>query len=540
MPPRFGIPLNIRIRSTESVLVVEPVLGLDVSQPSVDAPLGSTPESSNYVMRDGALEPRPMLARRGVTSQPFGNSPILGGHELVSVANVKYPLVSGTTRLATYGQAANPNDWSVLSYVSSYGLNDPPALAATNYWDWTQIYSADRDENWAVGAAESYQTLYVTQSNTTVFSSLTGAPAAKYVAAYDNYLLAFNMREGSADLVQRVRWNDRGSASSWTGGLAGFEDLLAMKGQGTKIVTQDGALRLFSDQEIWQGVPGDVVAPFRFAPYDTSRGAPYSGTITQTPAGTIFLGRDYQLYLLPSGGGPSQGIGGRLHQKIRNEIDFPERAWSVYDNTLSQYQLFYPIRGGSGYPEKAVYLDMQSGSLAPQTFTHSVTRGVEIEVSSSATTYGGLQAAGIRFADLNMTYGQLAGTSQGRAVLVGTSSGTLAYFNSAATNDLGSAVESKWRSTGLAGEDPSHQKSVNEWRVDYQADSSSSLTVRFSTTLGATFGNSVAVDMPSASVMSQAIVHTYHSVRHPMFEVSSEGQRYRLYRFWVQFRRGGR
>lgn len=545
MTAKFGYPLNVRVHSTESVLIIEPVLGIDASQPSVDAPLGSTPSSDNWIMREGGLEPRPCLSLRNTTPQPFGTDPVLGVVELQSVANTKYPVASGTTRWAVYGQAVTPNGWSVLSYVSAGGMNDPPALAATDYWDYTQTYWALRDDNILYGAAGSYQTLYVTQSDTTVFSSMTGAPRARYVTSLDNYVLAFNIREGSADLVQRVQWNDRGSASSWTGGLSGFEDLMSMKGQGTRAINQDNKVLLFSDQEVWQGVQRDFPFTWSFAPYDTSRGCPYSWTIAATPLGTMFLGKDYQVYLLPKGGGPSQPIGQRLHRTIRNLIDQPNRAWAVYDNTLSQYQLHHAIRGGSGRPQRAAYLDINSGSWAPQSFDRaggnlSLTRGTEITLSSSATTWGGLQAAGITWANLNMTWAELGGVSEERAILAGSSAGTLYYFNSNATSDNGTPVECRWASSGLVGEDPSQQKTINEFRVEYQGDSSSSLTVRFSQTLGASYGLQTRLDLPAVSGMSQSIAYPYLAARYPSFEISSEGHRHRLFRFFVKFRRGGR
>jgi hypothetical protein len=543
--PRFGEPLNIRVRSSESVAIIEPVLGLDQSQPSVDAPLGTTPSSDNYIMREGGLEPRPMLSPRNTSAQIMGNIPILGLHELISVNNSRYPIASGTTRWAVYGQAGTPNGWSVLSYVSSNGVNDPPAGANTDYWDFTQIYYPTRDENLAVGGNGSYQTLYCTESNTTVFSSLTGAPKARHVASLDNYLIAFNLREGTNDYVQRVQWSDRGSPSAWTTGLSGFEDLLSMKGQGTRIVTHDNKLILFSDAEIWQGIQRDFPFTWSFAPYDTSRGCPYSWTIAQTPAGLMFLAKDYQVYLLPKGGGPAQAIGQRLHRTIRNSLDRPERAWAVYDNTYSQYQLHYPIKGGSGRPQRAVFLDINSGSWAPQSFDRSggnlsVTRGTEINLSSSATTWGGAGAASVRWADVGASYAEYAGASEERAVLMGSSNGTLYYLNSAATSDNGTAVECRWQSTGLLGDDPSHQKTITGFRVDYQTDSASSLTVRFSQNVGGSFGIETRLDLPSTSGISQAIAYPYFSSRFPAFEISSQGQRHRLFRFFLEFRRGGR
>lgn len=479
-------------------------------------------------------------------AQALGATPITGAYELASVTNVRTPILSSTTRWEVYGQSATPNGWSVLSYVSSFGYSDPPVLATTEYWDFTQVYSAERDENWAIGAAGSYQTLYATQSDTTVFSSITGAPRARFVATLDNYVVAFNQRSGSADFVQRVQWNDRGSVSSWTGGLSGFQDLLDMKGQGTRVVTADNKLLLFSDQEVWQGVSrGDDVFIFAFSPYDSSRGCPYSWTVCTTPLGTMFLGKDYQVYLLPKGGGSSRPIGQRLHRSIRDIIDQPGRAWAVYDNTNSQYQLYYAIKGGSGYPQRAVYLDINAGSWAPQSFDRvggniSLTRGTEVALSSTATTWTMLTNAGVTWASLNMSWADLAGSSEIRSVLAGSSVGTAYYFSSNATSDNGTAVQSKWQSTGLVGDDARQQKTVTEWRVDYQANSASSLTVKFSPNAGGSFGNQTALDLPAVSNITQSTAFPYFAGRYPSFEVSSEGYRYRLFRMHTYYRRGGR
>lgn len=543
--PSWGVPLRVRARSAESILMTEPTLGLDSSQPSVDAPIGSTPVSMNFIFREGAMEPRPCLTLRNATPQPFGAVPILGGMELVNVSNSRFPVASSTTRWAMYGQAGTPNGWSVLSYVSAFGFSDPPALSATDYWDHTQIYSPQKDDNIAIGASSSYQSLYCVQSDTTIFSTLTTAPQARFVTAFNNYVVAFNCRQGSLDLVQRVQWSDRGNPSNWTGGLSGFEDLLAMVGQGTRILSQENRLILFSDSEIWQGVPRDYPFTFSFGPLDSSVGGPYSWTICQTPLGVMFLSKDYQVYLLPKGGGTAQPIGQRLHQTIRNAIDRPERAWSVYDHTYSQYQLYYATKGGSGYPQKAVFLDINSGSWAPQAFDEqggalSLSRGFEVRLSSVATTWANLQTAGVRWADLNSTWGDLAGTSEERAVLLGSSTGTIYNYSSTATSDNGTPVESRWRSTGLAGDNPSQQKTVSEFRVDYQGDSSSSLTVKFSQNLGGSFGASTALNLPASSGLSQAIAYPYFAARYPQFEVSSQGVRYKLYRFWTKYRDGGR
>lgn len=541
MTPRWGNPLRINARSAESTFITEPTLGLSSDQPSVDAPLGSTPASVNYIFREGAMECRPCLTRYGGVN-PF-QAPILGGHELVAVDNTRYPIIAGTTRWGVYGQAASPNDWSALSYVSSFGFDSQPALTATDYWDFTQIYYPAIDQNIAVGAPGSYQSLYCTQANTRVFSTLTTAPAARFVTAFDNYLVAFNIQQNSLNLVQRVQWSDRGNPSNWTGGLSGFEDLLAMPGQGTRIISQENRLVLFSDSAIWQGVARDWPFTFAFSPLDSSVGCPYSWTVAETPLGTMFLAKDYQVYLLPKGGGTAAPIGQKLHRSIRDSIDHPERAWAVYDHTYSQYQLYYIHKGGSTYPQRAVFLDIATGSWAPQAYDETgtnlmLTRGFEARTSSAATTWG--QLSGVAWSGLAATWGALAGASDMRTVVCGSSTGTLYTYSSTATTDAGIGVESRWRSTGLAGSDPTKQKTLTEFRVDYQADSSSSLTVRFSQTMGASWGPQTALNLPAVSGLSQAVAYPYVAARYPLWEVSSQGYRYRLFRFHSTFRQGGR
>lgn len=542
----FGLPLRIPNRSLTSILLVEPTLGIDVSQPSVDAPLGSTPSADNYIMRESALEQRPGLRFRTTNQQPMGSIPITGGRETTDVLNNRYPLISGTTRLAWLSNGS----WSVLSYVSAGGVNDQPAGSSTSYWDMTQVYYDIRDENIAIMANGSYQSLYAWQSGTTLFSTLTGAPRAQYVTTYDNYVVAFNIRDSGSvisEYPQRVQWSDRGSASSWTGGLSGFEDLLAMRGTGTRIIAQDNRLILFSDAEIWQGFPSNFPFVFRFEPLDRSVGCPYPWTIAETPHGLMFMGRDLEAHLLPKDGGTAQSIGRKFHRDVRETIDVPERAWGVYDQNTKQYQLYYAKVGQGGLPAFALYLDMETGSWAPQSFTGvNLTRGFPVTglaLTSSATSWGGAGAAGMTWANTSRRWGSFntrTTSADRRDVFIGDSTGQMYYLDSTATNDEGRAIACHWQSTALFGEIPDKQKTVTEWRVDYQGNSSSSLTVRFSQNQGMSFDQGIRLNLPATSGISQAILHTYTPARFPMFKIESEGYKCRLFRFWVQARIGGR
>src|SRR5439155_4210909 len=54
---KFGAPLKEqRSDSADSILIVEPTLGLDVSHPSVNAKPGATRYIENFIIRDGVLD----------------------------------------------------------------------------------------------------------------------------------------------------------------------------------------------------------------------------------------------------------------------------------------------------------------------------------------------------------------------------------------------------------------------------------------------------------------------------------------------------
>lgn len=542
MTPYKGFPLNVRPSGSANVLVANPDLGFDASEPPSDLAPGQSPSFENLILRDGGMEPRPMLTLRNTNPQPFGAIGISGGMEVTDVTNNKFPLVSGTTRLAWYSNTS----WSVLSYVSSNGLSSPPAAQPGDYYDFgAQIYWPLRDEMLAVAGTSSYETLVCWQPNTTVFSNLTSAPRAKYVTALDNFVLAANVRQGNADFVQRVQWSDRGDPSNWTTANSGFADLLDMQGAITRIVPHDNAVVVFSDVEIWRGVRADFPNLFSFTPYDRTVGCPYSWTVAQTPLGLMFLGRDYQVYLLPRGGGSPQPIGQRLHPTIRNAIDRPERAWAAYDHATHHYQLHYAVRGGSSFPQRAVWLNIDGGSWAPQTYDAtggalSVQRGFEIGVTSLTSAWDSMAAT---WDQTLPSWDEMGGASEERVMLVGSSAGTLYYLSSGVTSDNGTVVQSRWRSGALASDGANPERMQNVTRVDvrYASQSPSNLTLRFSADNGQNFDAGKRVAFGTASIESSARVDLYANAYHPTIELLSEGVRgWRVFGFQVTMRQGGR
>lgn len=546
---RFGEPLPVQLRSATTTLIVEPTQGFALNQPETDLLPGQTPDCVNFLMKDGALTLRPVLSQ--YTSNPNPVGPLTGGLTIVSSVGSFYPLASGATRLAYYSGGS----WSSpLSYVSAGGASTPPSGNSLDFTDITQIYDPGVDDMLAVIAYQSYQTLMVWQSGKTTFSSITSAPRAKSVAAFDNFLVALNVRDvGSAEssYIQRVQWSDRGNPMSWvpgSGSLAGSEDLLDAKGAGTRVVVADNQLFLFFEDEIWQGTRATGTSSFAWSAFDRTIGSPYPWTIQTTPLGVFFLGRDLMVYLLPKGGGGVQPVGYAVQRRLKTRIDQPERAWSVWDADTTTYQLYYPVRGGSGTAQEALYLNVADNSYAPQTFVHttgnySLHRGFVAYNSrlQNSSTWSDLQANGVTWASIISSWAELGGSSSfaGRVVAAGNSSGTIYYF-SGGTQDDGIPIGARWRSAALGPDGPEAVKALLEVRCDYQSGSQATVAIRASRDQGATYDPAQIVTLNQSLQQNTAVAHLYTVARYPTFEIQVDSQGPKFYRFWAKFRSGGR
>lgn len=540
-------------RSAVTVLVVEPTLGFISSQPPTDLPVGASPASENFMMSDtGSLRPRPVLSQHTANANPMAVL-VTGGAEIQSSVGSRFNLVSGTTRLAYYSTAS----YSPLSQVSAGGAAYVAWSATTHdRTDICQIYEPTNDEMLAVvSTTSSYNTLVTWKSGATIFSVLTQAPRARWLAPFDNFVLAGNIRDvGSAQskYVQRVQWSDRGNPFSWTPGaasLAGNQDLLDATGQIQRIIAQESRVVIFFDEEIWVGVRGSFPNVFQFAVLDRSVGTPYGKTAVDTPKGIIFLGRDFMVYLLPKEGGPAVPIGSAVQPFLRDNVGTPENAWAVYDSVRRQYCLYHPMRAVNNLPTRGLWLNVETGAWGPMRWDQTaairnLTAGWPglLATGTEGITWSALSALGTTWAALQGTWASLMPTSSyGQQVTyIGSSNGTVWYLNSAGTTDDGTPRESKWRSGAYGGDAPEAQKAVNGFRMDYRADVASTVSVKFSRDQGATFDSAITISLPIATQQSNAVGYPYTTSRYPMFEISTMDSFVDIYRTWIPMRRGGR
>lgn len=543
MTTPFGTPFQqIGSRSETSTLILEPTLGLNVGQSPLNLQEGATPNCENFIMRDGRLEPRSVLSQLGTTGAiPAGfeaYDALVGGIAANKTDDSRYLLVAGRETRWAY-QEPGRTTWPTVGYTPLYGLSD--------YWDFTQIYSDIHDENMIVGGITSRGTILpywvVGSSN---ISTLTGSPGARFVAAFDNYLVAANTGESGTAYPQRVRWSDRGSASSWTGGTSGFEDLLGAKGGITRIVPLENRLIVFFEDEIWQGVRVDFPGILSFSALDTSVGCPFSWTVTPTPQGILFMARNYQTYLLPKDGGGAQPIGQRIHKTIRDSIKYPSKAFGVYDGVNNFYHFYFNSGNSGNLPNRALWLHLDTGAWAPQSFATNkivLTRGFTAPISlSMASSWDDLSNLGVTWDALTESWDDLMGVGNERQAVVMLSTRTVYEYSSILTRDNNSEIPTAyWQSKPLESGAPFAQKALLQVRTEYTATSNSSLTVRTSPSQGAAFDTGSLVTLATASQVSQMPAYVQQPARYPVFRVEASGQTgYALHRFYADMRIGGR
>lgn len=551
----FGTPTRAPIPSKITEELVPLMGGLHTDVPGILLDTASSASMLNFVPLDGYIAPRSRLSSLGSTVFP-----VLAQQNTTPVGGiVEYSNVAGTPFLWSSCGTSHAIMWlgsmSLASFTSAIGIGSqasqfPRASSAPPpYYTYAPIYISATNDIMLAIASQSMDTImagYRGAVTTATYSYLTGAPRTLAVAAFDNYLLAWNTWESAytdatGHFPQRVRWSDRGDPTNWATGIAGFEDLLAMPGSGTWVGAQDGRLLLFTDCSLWQGVEAAYPAQFQFAPLEPEVGCPYPRTIQHTPEGLLFMDQAANIRLLPKVWGLSRIVSSAIRELLQANIQKGDNlttgpgqqvTWALFDPTTQVYWLY-----------------LKSSDFGIRTFTlrlaTSQTYGpagaavwTEQEIIPGIGAQGSL---GLTAGTYCMS-GGASGTDGGPAMVVGDSNGVIYSFNSTVRQELNApAPTSTWKSRPLGGDYPGQEKTVMEVRFDYKATSASSATVHVSFDNGNSFvGTGFPLSLGTCSFVSQAIAHVYGSSRYPLVRWQSESTGYQLHRCHAIYRVGGR
>lgn len=482
---RFGGSLEFpRNKDAARVEVFTPTRGLHQGDSPQDLPPGYTPAASNFVVVGGGLQPRSGLSQwRTGNSQLSG--PALGAFRVSDLTGSQYLVAASATTISVFDPTTDT--WGALSSHTTQAT--APSGTSRQYWDAAYLYDAASDRNLAVLTNENdapkvftIEGSVTTYSNLTDFASL--ASKAKSLCAFDSRLVWFNTSTSSLAQPTRVLWSVRGKPRNYQliDG-AGFEDLLDMRGVGTRVVAERDGVVLFSDEEIWRGRRRGDAYVFDFYPVSRSIGCPYPRTIVQTPLGTVFLSHNLELYLLQGDKAVSIGAAetdgaSRIQTFLQENLFEAERAWAVYNLSAMRYELYFTGSDSlEGYPTKGLFYHLVEDSFMPQMFGAELSSGVEFKddgvPSAWDDTTASWDASGSAWDD------QIS-AGVGYSVHPFSSVGTSYRFEAAQTTDDGSRITAFWTSHAMSSDNQLRMERFTELWVEHRQAQASGMSVIFS------------------------------------------------------------
>ena len=438
---------------------------------------GSILSGQNVWVRPGAWEPRSgqsqlgsnnILADEGVGTLTYNN-----------IAGTQYSVIASKGTIGFL----DGDTWAALTHQPSDSSNLPLAGGDDDNIFGTTVYLPRSDLN-ILAFTNGVDPVYAWDGpeSSTSYSLLTGAPIVKDLTTFDNRLVTWNVTDLSnlSQLVQRTQWCVRGDIEDWTGIGSGFEDLLDMRGEGTRIFAEESEYLLFSTEEVWRGRKIGLPFVFQHTPLDREKGMPYPRAAIQTQLGIFWLGRDFLVWNLS--GGRIQQAGTDIQRTLERILKDPGRAYFTWNGNRQHLTLHFTTTVG-GDINQAYTLYVPSGQWTRHAHTFEGTTGSSDlpTTTSSAVTWGGLVGT---FAAQTLTYARMLSASGGQRVDGAISSnGTVYALHPSATSDAGTAISQEITIRVLTDE-PHRVKVVDMIRL--QAGGGSTVSIGLSGDLGQT------------------------------------------------------
>jgi hypothetical protein len=527
-----GTPVEMKPDAPKTAVLRTVALGFTTGAEAPQLPAGVSSAGSNFLSAFGGLFPRPGLSTSLLsrTSQLVLTNGAGWVGEGLTGRGDRFPAILQANHPARFYN----DSWSTLSQVGPAGLsaNTLAGLSINAAFDAVTYYHPTSDEFELCFMRSGASGPWTWRADTTLFSTLTGAPQARYATVFDSRLVFSNVSSQGTEYPQRVQWSGRGLPETYTSPDGGFEELMDARGRITGIESDGDRLLVFFESEIWQGLKAPFPFTFQFLPLVRTVGTLAPWSIAQTPRGIVFLGNDRNLYLIPPGGSPSP-IGEAVRRHLQDAIDPGEFAalpevWisGLYDHERDGYWLIHPsVPGGQSslkYPQ-GIFVSMgatptwspvgftkPSAAAANQSWTIRRIGATSLTTASSSTS-----------PNIQRVIVADSGFSQG-----GFNTGTNVFeFLSRATNDFGGTssvvpIDCN-RSLIIPNPDPTRRQVVREVRIDYRTPSASSMTLRMTPDFGTTYPVSTGLALPVAVLSAQTKIGVGMTAVYPVIDLQA-------------------
>lgn len=209
-------------------------------------------------------------------------------------------------------------------------------------------------------------------------------PKARYVIAFGPYLVLANIVDGGNNYYSRVQWCDTGLIETWSGGNAGFQDLIDDEQDITGLALWGDAIAVHKSNCIYLGGLVTTSAVFQFVRKATGAGAVAGATIKNIPGGPqVFLAKDGIRTF--GGGNEAPLLPADVQDDIREGLN-PAHAYkscAVVVPEKDEYWVAMPI-GSQTEPETVYVYNYKTGQVYKDSRTNLTCFGMYTNTSQQS------------------------------------------------------------------------------------------------------------------------------------------------------------
>lgn len=255
-----------------------------------------------------------------------------------------------------------------------------------------------------------------------------------------DHVVLMNNTENGADAPQRVSWTNIGEIDDFTGGTAGYQDLVDDADWIISAVyMSDDTTMIYKENSIVEMVWVGGQTPFRFTTVYTGDGSAGKECVIDVGGDHVVIGNRY-FYLFNTSGKVTQ-IDEKINRSVYESINtvYINRSLVIYEKAQSELQFCIPTSGS--VPDEI----WTSNSIDAEHPWYRKTRtfsGYGFATTQSTVTIGDLVGT---IGDQNLRIGDYLSLSNFTFTILGNTSGQVFKISSSTYNNDGAAVTNEFQ-----------------------------------------------------------------------------------------------
>lgn len=362
---------------------------------------------------------------------------------------------------------------------------------------------------------------------------------SEVVFTFKDHLCLMNNTENAADCPQRVSWTNIGTIEDWTGGTAGYQDLVDdVSWVVTAALLSDNSAIVYKERAIVEMTWVGGHTPFRFKTQVLGTGALSKDSVDSGTGEHMVVGPD--LTYAYKGGTTIEILDDKIKKTMYGRLnrEYANRLFIIYIEEDDELQLWIPV--GTAYPDEVWCTNVIDETWYRGTKTMTCAGYYQ---EQSSLTIGDLIGT---IGEQNWRFGDALTKAYAPTTLIGDNNGDVYKIDKTTLNNNGSAITNEFQTPDFVLPDSADymNKFMRVTQLIYEAGGQS-LSTFYSTDSGESWsptqgggGNTVALDSGYGDYQQDFDVVS-KKIRFKFYNNSvSSGFRLRYYGFYWMARSG--